>query len=326
MSEHRGRPEEFGDNKRDTFVALLEVGLSRRMAARNLGIAPSTVTKRAARDPHFAAHIRSAENFRDFELLQRVMRHSERSWRAATWLLERIHPEQFAKGNRGKLGKQAPIGPSADEVFDRIILALREELPEETFQRVEERLNHLAVHDFADIPYPVANLEAGVEANDNAAREEALEAPSAAPNESSSEQPAIEPMSVPEMLDKSAEMDKRSREQEALRRYQERRRQRIERRKCRQLVREGRQPAGGFGRPAVDSVRHLPAEKRANPQPAASGSVHFVHPTGELFNTSPVQQGEGELFNTSPVEQREAELFNTSPDVHEKRMLKNVAG
>jgi hypothetical protein len=307
MSEHRGRPEEFGEQKRNTFVALLEVGLSRRMAARNLGIAPSTVTKLAARDPHFAAHIRSAENSRDFELLQRVMRQSERSWRAATWLLERIHPEQFAKGYRGKQGQ---TGPSADEVFDRIILALREELSEETFQRVEKRLNHLAVHDFADIPYPVANAEAGTEADDDIAREE-VEAESASPDESTCEQPAIESISVPEMLNKSAEMDKRSREEDALRRYEERRRQRIERRKCRQLLREGSQPADGFGRPAVDSARHLP-------------SGNCVRSTCGTASTK--QWQDSELFNTSPVAQGEPELFNTSPDVHERRALKNLTG
>ena len=43
MTMKIGRPVEFGDSKRETFCALVGVGLSRRQAAEYLGIAPSTL-------------------------------------------------------------------------------------------------------------------------------------------------------------------------------------------------------------------------------------------------------------------------------------------
>jgi hypothetical protein len=93
-----GRPPVLDDNKRRKIIAIIANGSSRRVAARIVGCAHSTITRTAVRDPEFAVELDAAEHSAEVEAL-RNLRHAARTdryWRAAAWLLERKNPQEFA--------------------------------------------------------------------------------------------------------------------------------------------------------------------------------------------------------------------------------------
>jgi hypothetical protein len=93
-----GRPPVLGPIQRRKIVTLLSAGCSRRVAARRVGCAPSTIARTAARDPDFAEELAEAESSLETEMLDSI-RHAaktDRYWRAAGWLLERKNPQDFA--------------------------------------------------------------------------------------------------------------------------------------------------------------------------------------------------------------------------------------
>jgi hypothetical protein len=124
-----GRPVEFGDSKRETFCALVGVGLSRRQAAEYLGIAPSTPLRAAERDDAFAELLRTAEMRCEMELMERMRRQCERSWRACVWMLEQIHPERYGKGKNN-----ASAGPSAEQLFESFVALVEHKVADENLR------------------------------------------------------------------------------------------------------------------------------------------------------------------------------------------------
>ena len=141
---NRGRPELFNDEKREEFTELVKLGHSRRAAAVELGVAPSTVSKRIKRDVEFADAVRAAEEISESELLAMMRKHCEKSWLATRWLLEIKHPQRYCK-RKGS----AVMGPSADEVFDAVIGVLADEIADDKLRaRIEARLDRLAEQEF----------------------------------------------------------------------------------------------------------------------------------------------------------------------------------
>jgi len=124
-------------HKRQVVLALVANGSSRRVAARYLGCAPSTITRTAARDPVFAAELARAEQVAELKLLRLVQSAAKfpRYWRAAAWLLERKNPEDFA-ARPPRLITDEQVA----EITAQIIDALYEDLPEENYRRAIERL------------------------------------------------------------------------------------------------------------------------------------------------------------------------------------------
>jgi len=90
-----GRPEILDEIAKIKVLGLLELGHSRRAAARLLGCAANTITRAAARDPEFFAKLADAESQADSEALKLIRQtaRQERYWRAAAWVLERRNPE-----------------------------------------------------------------------------------------------------------------------------------------------------------------------------------------------------------------------------------------
>ena len=87
----------FGIIKQTQILALLRLGYSRRMAARQVGCNHATIGRAAARDPSFAAQLCHVEGQADFQALKlvRTAAGQEKYWRAAAWILERRNPEEF---------------------------------------------------------------------------------------------------------------------------------------------------------------------------------------------------------------------------------------
>jgi hypothetical protein len=93
-------PREVLDGlKRARIVAMLEMGCSRRVAARHVGCAASTITRTAQRDPDFAAELGDAESQAEVRALKLIgrMLDQEKYWRVAAWMLERRDPEAYGR-------------------------------------------------------------------------------------------------------------------------------------------------------------------------------------------------------------------------------------
>ena len=126
-------PREALDHiKRATIVALVRLGGSRRMAAREVGCSPSTITRTAGRDPYFAerlAHAESLANRKALEIISRAQ-DQEKYWRAAAWVLERRNPEEFAR--------RTPHTFTAEQVMEVIARLIRVLLPAVPEERRDE--------------------------------------------------------------------------------------------------------------------------------------------------------------------------------------------
>ena len=91
----------LNETQQRDVLTLLMLGSSRRNAARYAGCTVAAIDRTTRRDEEFASRLRKAEHRLEADCLkslhQAVTR--EQQWRAATWLLERLNPEEFAKRN-----------------------------------------------------------------------------------------------------------------------------------------------------------------------------------------------------------------------------------
>ncbi|NLY01270.1 MAG: hypothetical protein GXY83_34705 [Rhodopirellula sp.] len=132
----------FDEVARREVLAIIRNGNSRRVAARYIGCAPSTITRAAARDPEFAAELSRAESMVEIHALQaiRSAASTDRYWRAAAWLLERRSPSDFARKSDGRY--------TVAEVFEilaRVLAALGERIPSEQREWAIQKLNTVLV-------------------------------------------------------------------------------------------------------------------------------------------------------------------------------------
>ena len=138
----RGRPPALGPNKRKRVLALLDMGCSRRIAARAVGCSPTTITRTMQRDSEFAAQVAEAETQSETQLLESVRKaaKNERYWRAASWLLERKNIRDYKPRD--------PNLYTPDQVSQLIITVLdtfREELNPDQIQRAIAKCDALLV-------------------------------------------------------------------------------------------------------------------------------------------------------------------------------------
>jgi len=115
-----------------TIVALVRLGGSRRMAAREVGCHPATIARTAGRDPHFAERLAHAESLADRKALDIISRaqDQEKYWRAAAWVLERRNPDEFAR--------RMPNTFTAEQVMEVIARLIRVLLPAVPDERRDE--------------------------------------------------------------------------------------------------------------------------------------------------------------------------------------------
>jgi hypothetical protein len=109
--------------KRAKVVALVRLGGSRRLAAREVGCCHRTIARAAARDPQFAAELAAAESRADGKALRLIDRATdqEKYWRAAAWVLERRNPEEY--------GRRAPHTQTDEQVLERFTRFLHAVMP-----------------------------------------------------------------------------------------------------------------------------------------------------------------------------------------------------
>ena len=142
----RGRPPVLDAKQRQRIVQLLDAGCSRRTAALTVGCASTTITRTALRDPEFATKIAHAESNLESQLLQKVHNAASkgRYWRAASWILERKFPHDYAR--------RPPHLFTADEVLDFFVAAtdtLEEALTANQYEQILKKLDTFFVPDRA---------------------------------------------------------------------------------------------------------------------------------------------------------------------------------
>lgn len=99
-----GRPTSLDDTTKVRILAAVEAGCGRRTAAQAAGVDRSTLMRwlAAGRDgvepfAAFEAEVRAAEARCELANVATIQAASARTWQAAAWLLERKHPERWAR-------------------------------------------------------------------------------------------------------------------------------------------------------------------------------------------------------------------------------------
>jgi hypothetical protein len=129
--------------KRAEIASLARLGCSRRMCAELVGCHHATIARTAARHPEFARQLADAEGAVDIAALERIQKAGEenKNWRAAAWVLERRHPEEF--------GRHTPHTINGDQVMKLLARIFDFTIPVVPEDKVKEFLRefNLAMRD-----------------------------------------------------------------------------------------------------------------------------------------------------------------------------------
>lgn len=128
--------------KRMRIVAMVANGSSRRVAACNVGCAPSTITRTAARDPEFAADLARAGHRVEVQALRAIQTAAKNPchWRAAAWILEHTNPEDFGRRSPGRYSVTQVLA-----MFAQVLAALAPQLPDGPRAQAVEKLTTLLI-------------------------------------------------------------------------------------------------------------------------------------------------------------------------------------
>jgi hypothetical protein len=141
-----GRPRALDETKQREILALISAGCGIQTAARYVGFSPRTVYREIRRDKEFWDSFRKAELASTITPLQTIKAAASTNWRAATWLLERKLPQNFAAAHRDMIDPH-----DLGQIFDRFFDELRRSTPNEKIRRRImkriERTTMVAVHE-----------------------------------------------------------------------------------------------------------------------------------------------------------------------------------
>jgi hypothetical protein len=133
----RGRPLTLSQQVIDDLVAGIRVGLSTNAAAARANVPDTTLRHWLAvgeqhPDSIHGELVRAMANARatgELVLLAKIQRASESDWKAAAWILERRHPESYARVNRHEVSGPTPGAPVALAVSSWADLVRRAQEP-----------------------------------------------------------------------------------------------------------------------------------------------------------------------------------------------------
>lgn len=140
-SNHCGRKTCLDAERKSNICALLAVGCTKKTAARYVGCSPATITRRAKKEPEFAAAMARAEAQQEFILLKRIYDAAaeHKHWRAAAWMLARRWPDRY--------GAHYPENVTVQQIslsLNQIAQVIMEEIGDlEQRRRVVERVREL---------------------------------------------------------------------------------------------------------------------------------------------------------------------------------------
>ena len=107
-----GRPRsEMTDERIEAILRTVRLGLHPDRAAMAHGVSPATLRQHKRRNPEFVTALKEAEASAEQGFLGRILKHTDKQWTAAAWMLERRWPERWAK-------REAPI--TSNEARDMV--------------------------------------------------------------------------------------------------------------------------------------------------------------------------------------------------------------
>lgn len=93
-----GRPRSLNAKQLDDIIRLIEVGGSKKMAAKFAGTSVKTILREAARNEKFRIRLNEAETVCYSRHLAKI--HTADDWKASAWFLARKWPEEFSEVKR----------------------------------------------------------------------------------------------------------------------------------------------------------------------------------------------------------------------------------
>jgi len=96
-----GIAEKMGD--------ALSRGLTFEQACIYVSVSPVEIRKYAEKNPNFFKALNEAEMRFSMYLIDKIMRHAQEDWKAASWLLERKYPEKWSDVKRVDIKQRAAI-------------------------------------------------------------------------------------------------------------------------------------------------------------------------------------------------------------------------
>ena len=78
------------------MLRALRLGLTTKLAANLVGLDASEFEKKCADEPEFAAKVRRSLAHQAQRQVSRLDNHGKKFWQASAWLLERVHPQDYA--------------------------------------------------------------------------------------------------------------------------------------------------------------------------------------------------------------------------------------
>lgn len=79
------------------ILKAVALGVWPDRAAEMHGISKGTMRAHRKRNPNFATSVKEAEAKAEASFLGKILRHTDKQWTAAAWMLERRWPERWAK-------------------------------------------------------------------------------------------------------------------------------------------------------------------------------------------------------------------------------------
>lgn len=121
-----GRPSKYSPGVGARICRAVAEGCSRDVAAALAGINAATLYDWQHRFPEFSESLQKADSEFESECIFNVRRAgtSKRNWTASAWLLERKHPERWARTDRHLIRNEGVSVPLPEEYVEAICRAL----------------------------------------------------------------------------------------------------------------------------------------------------------------------------------------------------------
>lgn len=92
-----GRPTKYTPETVKKICDAITTGATYRLAAQYGGITYTTFNEWRKDNPEFSAAVEEAEGRGAMLLIGKIQKAATQSWRAAAWILERRHPEEYGR-------------------------------------------------------------------------------------------------------------------------------------------------------------------------------------------------------------------------------------
>ena len=118
------RKPKISETAKEAVVRILRSGGSRTDAAKHVGVDRSTLYRTTKRDRAFRDKLTAAEADGKLLLIGYIVKAAQKDWRAAAWMLERKHWDEYARRGPDSI---TPVQLS--EALLQIVTKIQEALP-----------------------------------------------------------------------------------------------------------------------------------------------------------------------------------------------------